>query len=277
MEQLRAAHANSLQELQTSHADALETAKKSFEKQIAALTMDLNATREDLNKSKNLVATCQADNETYAAEIQRLKQEAETGKEASASNTEKDTQIAELKRQLTTMADDLDATNAAFTAQKESLQEMIDSHQRDLEEAAKSRVEAIQELKKSSEEDKAAWAQEKAKLVQDLEDERVAKEQAKAEAQAAQTALQTPPMSPKANGEPSQMVAREDLRKVHEAHTAKMAEVEANHNKAVQELRKEIGELKSECGHLRSELDSKDLELKFMGDEKQELEDEIEK
>lgn len=175
------------------------------------------------------------------------------------------------------MADDLEATKMASTAQKESLHEMTESHQRDLQEAAKSRVEAIQALKADMEEAKNAWAAERTKLSQDLEDERVAKERAKAEAQAAQTALQTPPMSPKANGQPSQMVPREELVKIHEAHAAKVVEMEATSTQEIEKCRKEIAELKGQTSELQAQLSSKTLELKFLDDEKTELEEEVEK
>jgi chromosome segregation ATPase len=249
-----------------------------FEKQIASLALELKATQDDLVKSKAALAVAQGQLEAHIVEIQRLTQEAETAKGAASSNNEKDVQIDGLRRQLSTMADDLEATKMASEAQKESFHEMADSHQRDLEEAAKSRVEAVQALKAELVEARKSWATERAKLSQDLEDERVAKERAKAEAQAAQTALQTPPMSPKANGgQPSQMVPREELLKVHEAHSAKLAEIEAGSTKATEVLRKEVEELREECAELKGQLSSKTLELKFLEDEKMELEEEVER
>jgi conserved oligomeric Golgi complex subunit 6 len=278
MDQVRAAHEASIQELQSSHTDALETSRKSFEKQIASLTLELKATQDDLAKSKAALAAAQSQVELQIVEIQRLTQEAENAKSAASSNSEKDVQIEGLRRQLSTMADDLEATKLASEAQKESFHEMAASHQRDLEEAAKSRVEAVQALRAELEEAKNSWSAERTRLSQELEDERVAKERAKAEAQAAQTALQTPPMSPKTNGgQPSQMVPREELLKVHEAHSAKLAEVEASSAKATELLRKEVEELREECAELKGQLSSKTLELKFLDDEKTELEEEVER
>lgn len=277
MEQLRTAHTNSLKELEASQAEALESAKKAFEKKLAELTMELKATQDDLGKAKSALTASQSEGESQRTEIQRLSKELEESKGASSDNQEKDVQIEGLRKQLSVMADDLEATKMAFTAQKESFHEMAESHQRDLEEAAKSRVEAVQELKKQLDEEKAGWAAEKRKLVQELEDERVAKEQAKAEAHAAQTALQTPPMSPKANGQPSQHVPREELLKVHEAHTTKMAEVDAAHTKEVTALKKQIADLTTESNELKNTLSSRNLELQFLGDEKTELEEEVER
>ena len=277
MEQVKTAHANSLQQLESSHTEALETSRKSFEKHIASLTLELKATQDDLAKSKTSVSTSHAQIEAQLAEIQRLTQECESAKTSASSNNEKDAQVEGLRRQLSSMADDLEATRMASDAQKESLHEMTESHQRDLQEAAKSRVEALQALKAELEEAKKAWAAERTKLSQDLEDERVAKEQAKAEAQAAQTALQTPPMSPKANGQPSQMVPREELLKIHEAHSAKLAEIEAQSSKEVEKWKKEIAELREQATELQTQLSSRTLELKFLGDEKTELEEEVER
>ncbi|KIM32639.1 hypothetical protein M408DRAFT_32674, partial [Serendipita vermifera MAFF 305830] len=141
MEQVRTAHANSLQQLEASHKEAQETSLKSFEKQLASITLELKATQDDLARSKASVTTSQTQIDTQLVEIQRLTQECEAAKTSASSNSEKDTQIEGLKRQLSSMADDLEATKMASDAQKESLQEMTDSHQRDLQEAAKSRVE----------------------------------------------------------------------------------------------------------------------------------------
>jgi len=277
MEQVKAAHDASLQQLQSSHTEALETSRKSFEKQIASLNLELKATQEDLAKSKSNLAVAQSQVEVHMIEIQRLTQEVESARAATSSNNEQDIQIEGLKRQLSTLADDLEATRATSQAQKESFEEMAASHQRDLEEAAKSRVEAVQALRAELEEAKRSWAAERGKLIQDLEDERVAKERARAEAQAAQTALQTPPMSPKANGgQPSQMVPREELLKVHEAHSAKLAEIEASSAKAMERLKQEVEELREESAELKGQLSSKTLELKFLGEEKAELEEELE-
>ena len=277
MEQLRSAHSSSLAQLESSHNEALDASRKSFEKQLASLNLELKATQDDLAKAKQTVGTLQSESAAKEAEIERLKGEVESAKSTTAAESEKDVQIAALRKQLEVMADDLEATKMASEAQKESLREMTESHQRDLEEAAKSRVEAVQALKEELEQETNGWAAEKAKLTQDLEDERVAKERAKAEAQAAQTALRTPPMSPKVNGQPSQMVPRDELLKAHEAHSAKMDEVNSSHLKMTEALTKEVEELKSEVSELKNNLSSKTLELKFLGDEKQELEEELER
>ena len=277
MEQLRTAHTNSLKELETAQAEALESAKKAFEKKLAELTMELKATQDDLGKAKSTLTGSHSEGEAQRAEIQRLSKELDGTKNSSSDNQEKDVQIEGLRKQLSVMADDLEATKMAFTAQKEGFHEMAESHQRDLEEAAKSRVESVQELKKQLDEEKAAWAAEKTRLVHELEDERVAKEQAKAEAHAAQTALQTPPVSPKPNGQPSQLIAREELLKVHEAHTAKMAEIDATHTREVTALKKQVEDLMTESNELKNTLSSRNLELQFLGDEKAELEDEVER
>lgn len=278
MEQLRIGHNNFIEDLKSSHSEELQTTTKSLEKKIASLNLDLKATKDDLTKSKTSLSTALGEVEALSSESQRLKAELESAQSAVSADASQSKEIESLKNKLAAVNDELSATAGAFQAQKETLTELMASHQRELEGNAQSHVEQVQKLKNELEEEKKIFAETKSKLESQLEDERIEKERARAEALAAQTALHTPPMSPKANGNPpTPMIAREDLQRVHEANSAKISELEAEHGKELGILKDEIEALKLESSELKAQLSSRNLELHFLEEEKASLEEDIER
>lgn len=210
----------------------------------------------------------------------RLKEELAEAKAGAAAGLEHAAQAEKLRRELVVVNDELSMTSSAFQATKESFSQISANHDRELEDKIQQHIEEIQALKTQFAKERTQFDAVKARLQADLEDEKVAKEHAKAEALAAQTALQTPPMSPKQNGNahpPTPMVAREELQKIHEAHSAKVSELEAEHTKGVRLLKDEVSGLQKLITELQGSLDSKCLELQFAASEKEELEDELAK
>jgi conserved oligomeric Golgi complex subunit 6 len=69
----------------------------------------------------------------------------------------------------------------------------------------------------------------------------------------------------------------EGLLKLHEAHSVKLAEIEASSAKVTEILRKEVEELRDECAELKGQLSSMNLALQYLDDEKTELEEEVER
>ena len=276
IDQIRASHDNTIKELQNAHEEALSTSSKSSEKELNTVGLELRAAKDDLTKTKASLAVAQNQIDTLTAEDSRLKEALAAAQAAASSDSDHATEIERLKGEVFSLNDELAMVRGAFQATKESFAEISSNHERELEEKTKAHVEQTQKLKTELEEERASFAQARTRLESELEDERVAKERAKAEALAAQTALQTPPMSPKANGNaPAPMVPREELQKLHEAHSAKLSELEADHQKALEEVEEQLRVAKENYEAANAALQSKTLELQYTESEKQDLESEV--
>ena len=275
-DQLLAAHDNTIKELQAAHDEALSTSSKSLEKKLNSTALDLRATLDDLAKAKTNLAAALKEVDALTAQVSQLKEALATAQAASSSDAEHAAETERLKGELCSLNDELTMVREAFQASKESFTEINANHERELEEKTEQYVEQTQKLKAELEEERASFAQARTKLESELEDERVAKERAKAEALAAQTALQTPPMSPKPNGNaPTPMVPREELQQLHEAHSAKLSELEADYQKALETLEEQLRAMKENFEGANAALQSKTLELQFTESEKQDLESEL--
>ena len=276
MDQVRAAHETTITELNAAHEDTLSTSSKSSEIKLNSVMVELRATQDDLAKAKANFAAAQNEVDALSTQVNQLKEALDTAQTAASSDASRAAEIEGLKGEVFSLNDELTMVKGAFQATKESFAEISANHDRELEEKTQSHVEQLQKLKAELEEERASFAQTRTKLESELEDERVAKERAKAEALAAQTALQTPPMSPKPNGNaPAPMVPREELQKLHEAHCAKVSELEADYQKTVDNLEEQLREMKVNFEAASAALHSKTLELKFTDSEKQDLENEV--
>lgn len=276
MDQVRVAHETSIEERNAAHEEALSTQAKSSEQKLNSVGVELRATQDDLAKAKANFAAAQNEVDALTAQVNQLKEALDTAQATASSDARQAAEIEELKGEVFSLNDELTMVKGAFQATKESFTEISANHERELEEKAQLHVEQTQKLRAELEEERALFAQTRTKLESELEDERVAKERAKAEALAAQTALQTPPMSPKPNGNaPAPMVPREELQKLHEAHCAKLSELEADHQKALDNIEEQLQGMKRNYEEASAALQSKTLELKFTESEKQDLENEI--
>ena len=276
LDQVRAAHDNTVKELQAAHEEALSTSSKSLEKKLNSVGLELRATQDDLAKAKANLTAAQNEVDALTAQVKQTKEALDTARAAASSDAGREAEIERLKGEVCSLKDELSMVRGAFQATKESFTEISANHERELEEKTKLHVEQTQKLKAELEEERASFAQARTRLETELEDERVAKERAEAEALAAQTALQTPPMSPKPNGNaPTPMVPREELQKLHEAHSAKVSELEAHYEKAIDSLESQLQVMKENYEEANSALQSRTLELKFTESEKQDMENEL--
>ena len=276
IDQIRAAHENTIKERQIAHEEALSTSSKSLEKELNSIGLDLKATQDDLTKAKANLATAQNQVDALTAEVNRLKDDLAAAQATASHGSDHASEIERLKSEVFNLNDELTMVKGAFQATKESFGEISSNHERELEEKTMVHIEQTQKLKAELEAERASFAEARTKLESELEDERVAKERAKAEALAAQTALQTPPMSPKPNGNaPAPMVPREELQKLHEAHSAKLSELDADHQKALENLEEQLRVMKENYEAANAALQSKTLELQYTESEKQDLESEV--
>jgi conserved oligomeric Golgi complex subunit 6 len=276
MDQIRAAHDNTIQEHQAAHEEVLSTSSKSLEKKLNSAGLELRATRDDLAKAKANLTAAQNEVAALSVQVNQLKETLTAVRVATSSDAGRAAEVEKLKGEVFSLNDELTMIKGAFQATKESFAEISASHERELEEKTKLHVEQTQKLRAELEEERSLFERLRNKLESELEDERVAKERAKAEALAAQTALQTPPMSPKPNGNaPTPMVLREELQKLHEAHSAKVSELEADHQKALQGLEEQLRAMMENYEGANTALHSKTLELQFTETEKQDLESEL--
>jgi len=276
IDQVRAAHENTVKELVAAHDEALSTSSKSSEKKLSSIGLELRATQDDLAKAKANFATAQNEGVALTTQVNQLKEALDTAQAAASTDAEQVAEIGQLKAEVFSLNDELSMVKGAFQATKESFTEISTNHEGELEEKTRLHVEQIQKLKAELEEERASFAQVRTKLESELEDERVAKERAKAEALAAQTALQTPPMSPKPNGNaPMPMVPKEELQKLHEAHCAKLSELEADYQKVQEDLEEQLRAMRGNYEEANAALQSKTLELQFTESEKQDLESDV--
>lgn len=168
--------------------------------------------------------------------------------------------------------DDLTALTEALNLTKSSMNEMSDRHTRDLEEAARTRAEEASALKSVHEEEVIALAREKGDLAVRLSD-------MEGELATARAELDSLKASPKLNGNgavashdasPSGgggVVTDEMLRQVHEAHNLKLGDLQAEHEKTMKAMQKQLEDAQKKIGELGAEVSRKAMEIQFMESE----------
>jgi len=229
-----------------------------------------------LAKAKASLAAAQNEVDALTLQVEQLKGALNIAEAAASSDAGREGEIERLKGDVFSLNDELTMVKGAYLANKESFTAITASHERELEEKTQLHVEQTQRIRAELEEERALFTRQRTKLEGELEDERVAKETAKAEVLAAQTALRTPPTSPKPNGSaPIPVVPREELQKLHEAHSAKVSELEADHQRALRNLEEQLRAMKEDYEAANAALQSKILELQYTENEKQDLESEI--
>lgn len=258
--------------MKTEHASELDSRTKSLEKTNNNLALELKATQDDLAKAKTALASYTSEVETLKKQLEEVKANAATIAESSASS-----QIAEIQRltrDLSASKDDVSTLHEVLEAQKGSMSEMSRNHTVELEEAAKLRAESVTSLRNEHAQEKTALLGEKSALiarVSDLENE-LAILQAKVDAQS------EVPVSSKSSSAASvdiSSITKEELQKLHEAHNSKMLDLEAQHERALKELREDLDSSSSRNGDLASEIERKSMEITFMNAEMEEKDDTI--
>ena len=258
--------------MKTEHANLLDSQVKALEKQIGNQTLELKATQDDLVKAK---ATLEASR----AEVENLTAQRDEAKAAASAEDPRDAAAAEeierLTKELSHARDDIAATHDALNLCKQSLSEVSNNQAKELEEAAKGRAEEVTRLKTAHEAEVNALVGQKSELVIKLSDLEGELTTIKAAASA------EPPASPKANGtngtaQPtSSGVTKEELQRMHEAHNAKVHDMQAEHDKALRALKDSLDASISKSEELQDDVARKTMEIQLLEQEQDESSDQI--
>lgn len=272
IEQLNAGHKSYIEELKTEHQSLLDTNVKALEKTNNSLSLELKATRDDLSKAKAALSASAPEVEALKKQLEEAEKAAVAAAESSAS--EQAAEVLRLRRELSAANDEATALKEVLAVQKDSISEMSQNHSTELELAAKARAEEVTKLRTEYEDEKATLLQEKTTLasrVSDLEGE-LATIRATLEAQS------SAPASSKGNGvvpSPAASVSKEDLQKLHEAHNLKVNDLEAQHERSLQDLRGELDTTVARTGELQNEIERKTMEINYLESEAEEKDDTI--
>lgn len=270
IEQLRAAHSSTVENIKAQAAAALEDQVKTLEKQISTLELELKATKDDLAKAKAAHTEATAKAESLTTQLEEARKQAEVITASAPSDQSAD--VERLTRELINARDDHAALTDVLAVTKDSLSEMSNNHAKELEEAAKGRAEEATRLKAAHAEEAAAFAREKSDFiakVSDLEGELATLKATMAAQEAA---------SPKTNGVAQPLspgVTKEELQKLHEAHTLKIRDLQAAHEKGLQALKDELEAAQSREDELKQDVARKAMELQYIEQEQDEGQEEI--
>ena len=211
---------------------------------------------------------------SLAQELETVKAHLEDAKKliATMDKGDKDEVIAQLNRDLSNLREDHHALNEMFQATKGSLGEMADNHVKELEEAAKGRAEEVTKLRAAHQDEVQTLAQEKAQLLTRLSD-------LEGELATVKAALSAEPATPqKTNGSAHQRnasISREELQRLHEAHNAKMHDVQAEHERAMRVMREELEITRVKAEELQQEVTRKTMEIQYLEQDQEESQDQI--
>lgn len=272
IEQLNAAHKSYIEELKKEHEEALDLKVKALEKSINNQALELKATQDDLAKAKSAVSSS-------AAEIESLKKQlAEADKAAAnitaSSASEHASEVLRLKRELSSASDESVALKEVLNVQKDSISEMSNNHQRELEQVAKTRAEEVMALRAQHEAEVNALMADRTALttrVTDLEGE-LATLQASMAAQASASASRSNGVTPPGG---SSSVTKEDLKKLHDTHNLKVLDLEAQHERVVTSMRGDLEAAVSRTDGLQEEVDRRSMEIKYLEADNEEKDDTI--
>lgn len=269
IEQIRAAHRTTIDSMTEEHSSLLEAQVKALEKQLSNQALELKATKDDLSKAK---AAAEAAN----AETASLKGQLDSAAQATANTPDVPPAVAaelqRLKTEVSHRDDDLSAHKEMLALTKESLTQVSNSHQTELNELAESRAKEVSQLREQHDELVKSVMTQKTGLqsqVHDLEGE-VATLKAK---------LADSDQPAKVNGTAAHPASpgfsKEELQKLHEAHNLKVHDIQSNHQKEGKELKARIEELEAELDDQKAKIEHKNMEIKFLESSDQDSADEI--
>ncbi|TEB39010.1 hypothetical protein FA13DRAFT_1849704 [Coprinellus micaceus] len=235
------------------------------------INLELKATQDDLAKSKAALEELRKELENVKAQRDAAKASAEA---VPAISSEQAEEVARLAQELAVAKDDLAAVTDMLNLTKSSLTEMSDKHQHDIEESAKDRAEEALKLAAAHDKEIKALASQKHDLLIRLSDLEGELSTAKAALSAAQTA------SPKPNGTPSRApaspgVSKEELAKLHEAHTHKVYDLQAEHEQVLKVLREELQKAQEGNTQLKQEVERKNMEMRYLESDLEEIQGEV--
>lgn len=194
---------------------------------------------------------------------------------ASSVAADHDAEIERLTKELSNAREELDGLNEVFRATQESMQEMGNNHQKELEVAAKGRAEEASNLRAAHDAEIQSLLTNKADLVTRLSD--LEGELLSLRASAASTGV---PASPKRNGSipaPEEMVTKDELLRMHEAHNLKRNDLQAEHDKEIRALQEQLDVMRTRASEVEQDLDRKKMEIMYLEQDQEESQDQITK
>ena len=271
IEQLNAAHKSYVEDLKAEQQAELDAKVKALDKTISNLNVELKATQDDLSKAKaSLVAA--------AEESEKLKKQVEDAEKlaagaATSSSEQHATEVLRLTRELSSATDESSALKEVLAVQKDSMAEMSNAHSSELEIIAKSKTEELMALKKAHEDETMTLVKEKYELasrVSDLEGE-VATLQATLASQSSASVKSNGVAAPASTTN----VSKEELQKLHEAHTLKMRDLEAQHETYARSMQGDLESANGRVNELSEEVSRRSMEVRYLEADMEEKDDTI--
>jgi conserved oligomeric Golgi complex subunit 6 len=219
-----------------------------------------------------MLSTSLQEMETLKAQLDEARQSALVA--ASTAGADHDAEIERLTKELSNAREELDGLNEVFRATQESMQEMGNNHQKELEEAAKGRAEDVSKLRAAHDTEIQSLVTAKADLVtrlSDLEGEFSLR---------APDASSGTAASPKRNGSaaaPAETVTKDELLRMHEAHNLKMNDLQAEHDKKIRSLQEQLDAARTRASEVEQDLDRKKMEIMYLEQDQEESQDQITK
>lgn len=272
---MQQAHQTSLNDAQASHEEALETQVKGLEKQISTLKLELKATQDDLAKAKAGLEAALALEGTLRKHIEEKDAESAT----ATVPVDQSEEVARLTKELGNAKDDLLNLTEAFSASKESFQQISSNHHVELEEAAKARAEEVTKLRETHDDAVTVFKRERDELVSRISELEVELTTLKAEAETQAAMAAMTPMSPRkeTNGAVpgSSIVTKEELQRMHEAHNLKVYEIESSHVQIVKGLTEKLEAATQLATEQQSLAERLQMEVNFAEQSAEENEDQL--
>lgn len=258
-----------MRELQADHASSLESEVQTLTKQLNNSKLELKATQDDLSKAKTSLDTSRGDVEILSKQLEEAKAALDV---SSAVNPEHVEELSRLTQELTHAKDDRAALTEALNLTRSSMTEMSERHALDLEEAAKTRVDEASKLKTVHEEEVMAIVKEKSDFAVRLSDLEGELATAKAELDSLKASARVNGNGLKASEDASPsdgtgIVTDDMLRQLHEAHNLKLGDLQAEHEKNMKAMQKQLEDAQKKIDELGSEVSRKVMEIQFMESE----------
>lgn len=255
-----------MENLKAEHAATLDAQVKALEKQIANQNIELNATREDLSRAKAAQSAAAQELESVKAQLEESRQLI-----ASLDKSDKDVAISRLSQELANLREEHAALQDMLMAQNDTLRQVTNNHSTELEEAAKGRAEEVTKLRAQYQEEIDALTKDRAQLSIQLSD-------MQGELSTLKASLADSQASSRSNGSlharaPS--VTKEDLQKMHEAHNLKLYDVQAEHVRAMRQLKEELEAALAKADELNQEITRKNMEIQYLEQDQEESQDQI--
>ncbi|KAH8998859.1 hypothetical protein EDB86DRAFT_2910538 [Lactarius hatsudake] len=271
IEQLRTSHQATVEGLKVDHGAALTSQAQTFQKQLSTQALELKATSEDLTKAKATLNASLQEVESLKVQLSEARQAVQAT--ASAAEADQNAEIVRLNKELSNARAELSGLNEVFRATQESMQEMSKNHQMELEEAAERRTEDASKLRAAHDAEIQSIAAAKSDLVRRLSDLEAEVVTLRADATSTEAIA-----SPKRNGSapvPTEMVTKEELQQLHEAHNLKINDLQAQHEKAMRALQEQVDAAVAKADETEQDLARKKMEIMYLEQDQEENQDQI--